>query len=103
MTILIKGMEMPKNCDDCFLDNFYCEMCQHVDGYQMTGGRPHDCPLMEQKVGGRLWGRWEKVKEYPGFRRCSVCHDCYILEEDAKSEPKWNYCPQCGAELEADE
>ena len=48
MNILIKGMEMPKNCDDCFLD-YYCEKCEHIDGYQMTGGRPYNCPLVEQE------------------------------------------------------
>lgn len=47
MTILIKGMEMPKNCDDCFLGDYYCEKCEHEDGYHMAGGRPYHCPLVE--------------------------------------------------------
>ena len=50
MNILIKDIEMPKNCDDCFLDDFYCKMCQHIDGYRMVGGRPYDCPLVELEV-----------------------------------------------------
>ena len=48
MSIMIKGMEMPKNCDDCFLnewsicnERFYCPF--------------DDCPLVEIPVPhGRL-------------------------------------------------
>lgn len=47
MSLFIKGMEMPENCDDCFLGDFYCEKCQHIDGYKMAGSRPFNCPLVE--------------------------------------------------------
>ena len=37
--ILIKGMEMPENCDDCLL-GADCPHDQSMDGYKMQGGRP---------------------------------------------------------------
>lgn len=43
-------------------------------------------------------GRWEPRKDVPGFVRCSVCHDCNIYDDWA-DEKKWNYCPNCGADM----
>ena len=42
-------------------------------------------------------GRWEKA-EYNGFLRCSECKDVYINEEWLE-DGKWNYCPNCGADM----
>ena len=46
MGVYIKGMKMPKNCDEC---NFSldCPHDQHQDGYKMIGGRPNSCPMVE--------------------------------------------------------
>lgn len=38
MSILIKGMEMPKGCDDCFLPLRYCPRAMKEKG---------ECPLVE--------------------------------------------------------
>ena len=43
-------------------------------------------------------GRWEPHPEANGFERCSVCHDC-IIYDDWVEEPKWYYCPNCGADM----
>ena len=53
MSILIRGMEMPTNCDDCSLD-FDCPHNQSIDGYKMQGGRPRTCPLVYIPPHGRM-------------------------------------------------
>lgn len=45
MSILIKGMEMPKTCDDCFLPLQYCPYAMKPDG---------SCPLIPVPPHGRL-------------------------------------------------
>ena len=59
MSILIKGMEMPKNCNECALETDY-GACGYYDLY-VTGGkdsdwrkRRDDCPLIELPPHGRL-------------------------------------------------
>ena len=57
MSIIIKGMEMPKNCRDCGIEQegFWCGA---LDGYQntrcFTNERREDCPLVELPPHGRL-------------------------------------------------
>jgi len=53
MSVLIKGMEMPKNCDDCRL-GIDCAYDESQYGYKMMGGRPHNCPLVPVPPHGRL-------------------------------------------------
>lgn len=64
MSILIKGMEMPKNCSDCPLN--YDQMACIVTGtrwwsdtmvlmnFDSDKERLHDCPLVELPPHGRL-------------------------------------------------
>ena len=44
--VIIKGMEMPRNCDKCRLSdvNYFCLAARERTGWR-TGGRPHMCPL----------------------------------------------------------
>lgn len=42
-------------------------------------------------------GRWEKA-EYHCFLRCSECKDVYI-DDTWVADGKWNYCPNCGADM----
>ena len=46
-------------------------------------------------------GRWEPRTDSFGFVRCSVCHDCNIYDDWADGK-KWNYCPNCGADMRGD-
>ena len=46
-----------------------------------------------------VYGRWEPHPKANGFERCSVCHDC-IIYDDWAEEPKWYYCPNCGAKMD---
>ena len=61
MSILIKGMSMPEDCDNCrFYNDDYdyptCCITAHSRGYTWTpfGKRMPDCPLIELPPHGRL-------------------------------------------------
>lgn len=60
MSILIRGMEMPKNCDTCFVRVIRCKLYLH--------GRKHrhpDCPLVPvPEPHGELVDRAELLAEY---------------------------------------
>lgn len=45
-------------------------------------------------------GRWEPHPSVYSYVRCSVCHDCNILEDWVDGK-KWRYCPNCGATMDA--
>lgn len=47
-------------------------------------------------------GRWETVPSMLGYLRCSQCKDVYIWET-WPGDGKWNYCPNCGAHMDAEE
>lgn len=50
MSIIIKGMDMPKSCEDCpcayFTEGAYSDECQ-VTHKHITDEKPTDCPLIE--------------------------------------------------------
>ena len=55
MSILIKGMEMPKHCGECGIE--WCEKWKRliIGGMSIAKTRPSDCPLIEIPDGhGRL-------------------------------------------------
>ena len=61
MSILIKGMEMPKNCAECrFRQYEYCDMQRqdvyavNIMDYALSLERHPDCPLIELPPHGRL-------------------------------------------------
>ena len=87
MNILIEDMEMPKNCDDCFLDDFYCKTCQHnrsKEGRQMTTVK---------------YGYWTvEVDEEittPWLKNRYVCSQCGNWQTYGKTP----FCPNCGAKM----
>ena len=66
MSILIKGMDMPKNCQECDL---YIEGACYAKGYRdyrliMDKSKPDDCPLIELPPHGDLVDRNELLAEY---------------------------------------
>lgn len=83
--ILIKNVEMPKNCEECpFFDDIYTRMddddtyrCDLIGGlsyWQYAGKAEKDCPLIELPPHGRLIDadvvekeieRYEKISGYP--------------------------------------
>ena len=74
MSILIKGMEMPKNCSDCPLN--YDQMACIVTGtgwwsdtmvlmgFDSCKERLHDCPLIELPPHGRLVDIDKIIEDY---------------------------------------
>lgn len=56
MSVLIKGMEMPESCDDCFLPLRYCPYAMKPDG---------SCPLIELPPHGRLIDADDFFRSFP--------------------------------------
>lgn len=63
MSVLIKGMEMPKKCDECHFYRYWDEMASScrafnktrwIDDCDMKKERHPDCPLIEVPEHGRL-------------------------------------------------
>ena len=57
MSVLIKGMEIPKNCSECpvALSGKYCRINKTNETYRALPIRPEHCPLVElPKHHGRL-------------------------------------------------
>lgn len=111
MSILIKDMEMPKNCDKCKFSwwdvgHLYCEADGKPWGLEVTeyaNGKHPNCPIIEvpedvqpMKHGKNLNEEWHSLFE------CSICHwscwDTYCGDTDT-----YNYCPNCGARMDGKE
>lgn len=103
MSILIKGMEMPKSCDDCCVNvDCWCmatikpnDYSNDVYDYMNNGTKPDWCPLIEIPPHGRLIDASEisehKYATIPQYRK-------EIAEGKTKSDDEaiafkhgWNY------------
>ena len=58
-----------------------------------------DSPIVEAVE--VVHGRWEPRTDVIGFVQCSVCCDCNVYDDWADGK-KWNYCPNCGADMRGD-
>lgn len=105
MSVLVKGMKMPKNCEKCLYlswSNFYqiyvCNAIRHdepvlFDKKQVKStatvrsGRADNCPL----VSVQPHGRWIKKE----ILHCSEC--------DMPTMHPWPYCQNCGAKMDGGE
>lgn len=64
MSVLIKGMEMPKHCNEC---RFECRAyCFLADTVIESNGRPDWCPLVEVPPHGRLIDADAILSQYNG-------------------------------------
>lgn len=54
MSVLIKGMEMPRHCGECGIE--WCDRWKQliIAGMSIAKTRPSDCPLIEIPPHGRL-------------------------------------------------
>lgn len=119
MSILIKGMELPKSCFDCpfMYGRRYCRVNSRIEfndpEYSELKGRYDGCPLVEVPPHGRLIdadaliqdkdidpfsaadvverkrGRWKGAGM--GDYYCSICQRLM--------NPRTNFCPNCGADM----
>ena len=101
MSILIEGMTMPKNCDNCWaLDDYgdypRCRITDEQRGYSfpVREKRMDKCPLVELP----LHGRW--IEEPNCFYRCSKCGEHY---PSIKGYMSYNFCPNCGVDMRGEE
>lgn len=89
MSIIIKGLKMPKNCWECAVQgNPVCIEC--LD-FSTRRERPTGCPLVEVPD-----GHW--IHETGKIPKCSVCgkYSDDADTGDAKS------CPFCGARMDGE-
>ena len=107
MSILIKGMEMPKECYDCPVYNSEFCCCNITDTEPWQGHEdddpvpiPDDCPLIE--VQEQKHGKWIEQDGYDGdtYYDCSVCGISWsFLDGGTPEENGTKYCPNCGAQM----
>lgn len=98
MRILIKGMTMPKSCDMCWaLDDYgdypRCRVTEEQRGYNfpVREKRMDNCPLIPAAdVVERKTGKWIYEPTEPLGYKCSICE---------KGSCRFNYCPNCGADM----
>ena len=100
MSILIKGMGLPRNCEVCPLNFYECALLEKSSEeiMQYFGGdcRHPDCPLLEAQE--RKRGKWIVMNdEYVDACKCS---ECGCIEYFNKGWKRFNFCPNCGAEIE---
>ena len=96
MSILIKGVEIPKESWDCPCHDGETGRCK-VTGHSCYD-IPKDCPLVEVNDDAEpahaveaVHGEW-----VDGYKRqsCSACH--------YRGMRSWNYCPNCGAKMDGE-
>lgn len=90
MSVLIKGMEMPKSCAECALMSVYfgCVIVGAVGG-ESDHKRAWDCPLIEVPQHGRLIDADEFIKGH-----CNICDgscentycDCLSCEDTMRCD-----------------
>lgn len=99
MSVIVKGMEMPKDCYDCPLHDGENGRC-NILGITVYDYIPKECPLVEKMpvvLSERKKGKWMCHDAREGFLiakyTCSIC-DYY------SGTQKTGYCPNCGAKME---
>ena len=90
MSVLIKTMEMPKNCGECqfcHTENFTQWCCPTGREDIFYDAIPDWCPLDEPKT-----GEWI---DDGCIEKCSQCGE-------RREFPHWDFCPNCGAKMDGD-
>lgn len=95
MSIVIKGIEMPTNCQSCPCSDDESRFCRAANEYIPMLGKPNFCPLVETE--DRKTGRW--IEWTKGRAMCPFCKK----EPVAKGWETFIYCPHCGARMEVEE
>ena len=98
MSILIKGMDMPKSCGECLINYMLNVVCDCDLNNIEDGMRLPDCPLIEQKT-GKWIDKWycSNMSGYEYAMKCSECgKPTYRI---SFAEPMPNYCPNCGVRM----
>ena len=90
MSIVIKGMKMPKSCSQCYLmDLSEAIGCPHsFDMVNEWDARSVNCPIIELPD----HGKWMAI----GNTGLAACECGYVTDRYSI----YNYCPNCGAKME---
>ena len=103
MSILIKGMEMPKSCWDCFAcHDGWCIINQKIEGHRTV---THSCPLIEVPKWIPVTERLpEDGAEVLAFNKTGFAYvDCWtdgkwkinsMVDEEHESVTHWMPLPQ---------
>ena len=90
MDILIKNIEMPRSCEDCFACEEYSsesfDYCKILKAMTTRGGRRKDCPIVELPKHGRL-GDLDEISNKllgKGLTRFFVREKRYLTIGDAR-------------------
>lgn len=83
MSVLIKGMEMPQSCDECWAldesgDYPYCLITGETEGYRFNTKKykMHRCPLIEVPTPhGRLIDADTFIKDWHLGYQCENCEN----------------------------
>ena len=81
MSVLIKGMKMPKTCNECYMNIAgTCAISAYRDdGYECVhGGKPEDCPLVNVPTPHGPLIDAEEVKNAV-FHHLSIKDERYLL------------------------
>ncbi len=92
MGVLIKNLELPKNCNQCIESMIrFVAQCERCDASYIarSAGRKPDCPLVEEP--DEKEGHWKHRKTWT----MHICDQCGFENEEAT-----RYCPNCGAKME---
>lgn len=100
MNLYVKDDEIPKNCMDCiFLDDdlfFIGDTCKCK--FKTMTQSIKECPLRPlSEARGKCEAIWTDECDWLCSRTdCNYQHQfCY-----GDDKPDWNFCPNCGAEIE---
>lgn len=102
MSVLIKGIKMPKSCLQCGAciegdcDFCYCGYDQDEREIELKFNyRPKWCPLVEAVEQPIKFGKWKMAFVTHRLNRaiCSCCN----WSTDEYGAKSYNFCPNCGA------
>ena len=90
---------------DAALDRYYAEyetqdICDGSEDRDWLKKCYDDAPTIDPES-LRKKGEWKPRTDVVGFVNCSVCHECNIYDDWADGK-KWNFCPNCAADMRGD-
>lgn len=109
--IIVKGMKMPKSCDECFVYKSICPATTKRikalgDDVVPKNHRHSDCPLVEIATSHGMLsadaeeverGRWIKTVGENGVTSACRCSNCGFGDNRYSL---FKYCPVCGARMD---
>lgn len=102
MSVLVNGMEMPKNCGECefcHTENFKSWCCPTGRSDIFYDAIPDWCPLAEPKTGEWILSDNQRREDVENGNFYYFCSNCNHGDLHAKAQ-EVPYCWHCGAKME---